>query len=296
MDFVTLSASGVLIRDTPVIESLDEGIIGMTFIYETSYYPNSVTLAWNSLSEHIGGIETSSLDPFGTSTEIITNENLTFNWENTLRSIPVDNISSIALEQRKLPYLSYSIFFILILVILFQYRKRTNPALKNAMGVSFGVAVICFPFLRFELELPYLSEIRPSKERSEIIISKLLTNVYKSFEVRNEEMVYDRLDLSVTGDKLNQIYLENRKALEFENRGGARANIDKVIIENIGDVKRTGEKTFTARTEWLVNGSVGHFGHTHYRRNFYDALISFTIVNGVWKIKDIQLVEEKRLL
>ena len=90
--------------------------------------------------------------------------------------------------------------------------------------------------------------------------------------------------------------MENRKSLKFENRGGASASIDKVLIDKIGDVKRIGKNTFVSYTEWTVLGSVTHFGHTHYRRNWYNAMIIFTIVDNVWKIKDIDLIEEKRLL
>jgi hypothetical protein len=45
-----------------------------------------------------------------------------------------------------------------------------------------------------------------------------------------------------------------------------------------------------------VNGSVSHFGHTHYRRNQYHALVKFVTEIGSWKIKGIELIDEERLL
>ena len=40
---------------------------------------------------------------------------------------------------------------------------------------------------------------------------------------------------------------------------------------------------------------MGHWGHIHTRVNRYDAVITIEPVDGVWKITDIEVVEEKRV-
>ena len=57
-----------------------------------------------------------------------------------------------------------------------------------------------------------------------------------------------------------------------------------------------GEYSFAADAAWTVSGSVNHFGHTHYRRNYYHAMVTLVTDKGSWKIKDIELIDEKRLL
>jgi len=84
--------------------------------------------------------------------------------------------------------------------------------------------------------------------------------------------------------------------MELENRGGARAKVDKVEIKQLNSIKRSENNSFLVDAEWLVSGSVNHFGHTHYRRNYYHSLVTIAIVDDVWKIQNIELVEEKRLL
>ena len=42
-------------------------------------------------------------------------------------------------------------------------------------------------------------------------------------EFRDEAQVYDRLAVSVTGETLTEVYLEQQKALKMEERGGAQA-------------------------------------------------------------------------
>jgi hypothetical protein len=102
--------------------------------------------------------------------------------------------------------------------------------------------------------------------------------------------------MSVTGDQLTQIYLQNRQSLELENRGGARANVDEVDILAINKVTKSEDDGFVANTVWTVSGSVSHFGHTHYRRNRNHARVTFVMDDDSWKIKDIELIDEKRLL
>ena len=143
---------------------------------------------------------------------------------------------------------------------------------------------------------PFVSQWKPSTERTSTILADLLTNVYRAFDVRDENRVYDRLAMSVVGDQLSQIYLENRQSLELENRGGARANVDDVDILSVNKVKRSENEGFIADAMWTVSGSVSHFGHTHYRRNQYHALVAFVMDGDSWKIRDIELIEEKRLL
>ena len=67
-------------------------------------------------------------------------------------------------------------------------------------------------------------------------------------------------------------------------------------ILSVSNVKRVEHGGFIANAVWTVSGSVSHFGHTHYRQNKNHALVTFVIEGNLWKIRDIELIEEKRLL
>ncbi len=77
--------------------------------------------------------------------------------------------------------------------------------------------------------LPTASADSPDAARR--ILAGILPNVYRAFEFRDESQAYDRLALSVTGDTLTEIYLEHQRALEMEERGGARARVTVVPVE-----------------------------------------------------------------
>jgi hypothetical protein len=42
-------------------------------------------------------------------------------------------------------------------------------------------------------------------------------------------------------------------------------------------------------------GSVGHWGHTHIRKNQYEANITVEPIDSAWKITNLELIEEKRI-
>ena len=42
-------------------------------------------------------------------------------------------------------------------------------------------------------------------------------------------------------------------------------------------------------------GTVGHWGHTHIRQNLYDAVLTIEAVDGSWKIKGMEVLEESRI-
>jgi hypothetical protein len=133
-----------------------------------------------------------------------------------------------------------------------------------------------------------------SDDKAGEVVEGLLHNIYRAFDYRQEEQIYDTLDRSVTGDLLARIYLETRKGLELANQGGARAKVKS--IELVETSARAGEGGgFVARATWNVHGSVGHWGHVHQRSNRYQAELEIAPVDGSWKLTGLEILDEQRL-
>jgi hypothetical protein len=296
VDFVTLGPAGVIIRPKPVVESLDNGIIGLTLVYETPEMADEIRIDWGLFSETVQKVEATTTDPFGGATMILSPEENELHWKSRLSGYRVPVIEEIAVQKQRLPVISWLLFLIaLVLLILSIPRKKILLGRPVSLGVI-GLGLVFYPFLGFPVNHPFVSQWKPSAERTSMILDGLLTNVYRSFDVRDENDVYDRLAMSVSGDQLTKIYLENRQSLEFENRGGARANVDEVEILSVIAIERERDQGYVADAIWTVSGSVSHFGHTHYRQNRYHAAVWIAPSNGTWKIRDIELIDEKRLL
>lgn len=130
-------------------------------------------------------------------------------------------------------------------------------------------------------------------ERASEIVSALLHNIYRAFDYRDEEMIYDTLEHSVTGDLLTETYLETRRGLELASQGGARAKVQE--IELTGLEMMDSDVGLRLRCQWNVAAAVGHWGHIHQRVNRYVADLHLESVDGVWKITGMELIEEQRL-
>ena len=284
------------VRPEPVAESLDNGIIGLTLVYETPAMADEVRIDWRLFSDAIGKIEAATTDPFGGATMILSPEENVLHWRSRLSGYRVPVIEEIVVEKPRLPVVSFLVFLVAFALWILSIRKESLLPGQPVLLCFAALGVVAYPFLRFPVALPWVAQWTPSIERTSIILDGLLTNVYLAFDVRDESRVYDRLATSVVGDQLSQIYLENRKALELENRGGAQANVDEVNVLSVNQVIPSEGGGFTADALWTVSGSVNHFGHTHYRRNKNRALVTFVKDGDTWKIREIELIDEQRVL
>ena len=127
------------------------------------------------------------------------------------------------------------------------------------------------------------------------LVGDLLTNVYRAFDYRTEEEIYDTLDQSVAGDLLTEVYLEVQGALQLEGQGGASTKVSEVQVLS-SEPKEGGEEgTIVTRCQWTVTGSIGHWGHVHTRTNKYDAELTIRAEDGRWQLTGMELLEEERL-
>jgi hypothetical protein len=295
-DFVTLGPAGVILQTDPVVESLDNGIIGLTLVYETNELANNISVDWQLFSKSVQKIEATTIDPFGGATRIVSPDDNVLDWKRRLSGYKVPVIKEVSVEQHQLPIISIVIFLIVLILLILSNRRMIKMISRPVLLSLAGIAFLIYPFIRVSTELPFSILPKPSEERTAIILEGLLTNVYRSFDIRNESEIYDRLSISVIGDQLSQIYLESRRLLELENRGGARARIDEVEILDINSIETTDENGLKINAVWKVSGSVNHFGHTHYRQNINNAIIKVLALDKVWKIKNIEIIDEQRIL
>jgi len=99
----------------------------------------------------------------------------------------------------------------------------------------------------------------------------------------------------VTGDTLTEVYLDQRKVLVMEERGGARARVEAVEVIVVDSIQSENSGGFSAEAVWTVGGTVTHFGHRHFRQNRYDARVALVPDEGIWKIRLIEVLNEERL-
>ena len=288
VDFVTVDRQGVLPRPTPVREIVDSAYIGITIAYLTRRTPRELRLEWRGFPEAFAKVPVTLVDPEATLQAELTPENPSITWENTLSEEPIPTVSAVAVEPTQVPIPLLSLPFIVgALWLAFEKRAFALARASLILGVLVG------PLGMVALAVPSSSVPSPGGARR--ILASILPNVYRAFEFREESAAYDRLAVSVTGETLTEVYLEHRRALEMEERSGARARVEAVEVQVVESVEPSEQGGFSAVASWTVGGTVTHFGHRHFRENRYRAMVSVVPVEDFWKIRSIDDLQEERV-
>ena len=292
--FRNLKTSGVI--DPPRDLDTISATLGVIYYYPTDGLPQEVTMEWELFTEQIQYIASSATDEAGALPYRLMPEDSVLKWQNFLKNPTIPGQVSIQRPPawRQLWMILAALASGLGLAFLaIRYGRQVVRGHGPLRRVLVGAAVLV---ILGAVALP--RAINPSyvsDEEAGEILTGLLKNVYGAFDYRDESIIYDTLDRSVSGDLLTEIYLETRRSLELENQGGARAKVKTVEMLEASQEPLAGEVGFLTRSKWNVAGSVGHWGHIHQRTNQYVAEFVIKAIGGVWKITKLDLIQEERL-
>jgi len=295
-DYMTVDPTGALPRTNPVPEEIASAVVGVVVAYPTTGMPEQVRLEWEPFPEVASELPATVIDPENTSSTSVSVSSNSVRWENTLIEDPIPSVAAVEVEPTRIPIPWLSIPLLIIAALLFASGLRGDRRGRSLAlaRIALAAALVVGPVARSALAVPGSAGRMPSERQARRILSGLLPNVYRALEFRQEEAIYDRLAVSVTGETLTEVYLEQRRALEMEERGGAQARVETVEVQDAREIERAGDG-FSVRGEWTVGGMVTHFGHRHFRQNRYDARVGIEPVDGTWKIRSIEVLEQERL-
>ncbi len=282
---------------------LNTAMIGLVITYLTDGIPQEVLTQWDLFSERIQKVPARMTDPAGPFPYDLTPDHNVLKWTNYLKkyTIPTVEKTMVAEEHRgvSLPLASLACTGLLLpfAITAFRRRKKAQPV-KMQFGIILLLLLAAIALLpRWQVSIGSSVQANQiSEDDSRVITLNLLRNIYRAFDFREEEDVYDKLAISVSGDLLTDVYLQSRKSMIIEQAGGAQAKINAVkILETDVQESQRHRGALDVRTKWTATGSVGHWGHIHTRQNLYDAYLTLAVVDGAWKIINIEVLEEKRI-
>jgi len=283
---------------------VNTAMIGVIITYLTDGMPKEVSCEWTLWSDRIQKVPTNAIDPAGGLPSYVTPEDNIHVWQNFLKQYTIPTIEKVgvadAVKGIKLSVASATCVLFLIPVIWLIKKKRRDarPAwLPVCLGILLiGGALLLSPYLKISVRGPGSIASRITNEEGKSILGTLLKNVYRAFDFRAEEDVYDKLAVSVTGGLLSDIYLQSRNSLQVEQAGGAQAKVTDIEVLDVTVGPHPDKASaVNLRSSWKVLGKVGHWGHIHTRENQYEANIVVEIVDGSWKITSLELLDEKRI-
>jgi len=302
--FVKYAMTGSTFLVQPERLPINTATVGVIITYLTKGIPQEVTSTWDLWSDRIQKVPADAIDPAGPFPSYVTPDENVLTWKNFLKTYQIPTVTQIELDESlttmKIPLASI-LCLLAMLPLALQIRKRRQNAKPVGWHIGFVIffmagSALLYPFLKVAVAKPSVMAPKMIDKDAVSVLNSLLKNIYRSFDFREEEDVYDRLATSVSGNLLSEIYLQNRKSLVVTQAGGARARVKEVEILDV-DVNHLDDRPLGLlfRATWTAMGSVGHWGHIHIRKNQYEADITVEPVDGAWKITGLELLEEKRI-
>ena len=292
--FVSVATYGVTIKQNPTTELLEDAVLGLTLAYSVDEAPEAVKLELLGDVARNYTVPIAFTDPWGTELRTLSKDNTNANWKRRMAGFRRPVIKAVNISTINWSPISITLIVLALIIYLFVNNGPLAVHKNKLIVVTILLAIITYPFFRSSIPNA-LAKQAVSNTASIEALGNLLTNIYRAFDYRTEEAIYDKLAISATGDQLAEIYLEHRSSMELEERGGARANVDDVEILKTNSIEPNDEG-FTINAIWTISGSVNHYGHIHYRKNRYNAIVNIIESNGIWKINNIDMIEETRLL
>jgi len=286
------------LRSSIVVDGQDIDLlpasVGVIYVYPTEGLPKTVEMDWDIFNERMSLVPASSVDQAGPLPTFLEPDFSVLKWENFLKNPEIPTLTALRQPPSTLQRFSswgqwlFGLLAILALVVFIRSVRSEN-------GPRYGVLVFVLVTSGLSIwSLQTWRNVQLNPVRLQALVGNLLHNVYRSFDFRGEEAVYDVLAHSVTGDLLADVYLETRKGLELANQGGAKVKVKTIEMLETDLVTSDGD-ALTIEARWNVAGSVGHWGHIHQRTNVYHANVTVEEIDGQWKLSGLEILEEERL-
>ncbi|MEB3161339.1 MAG: hypothetical protein VKL20_07755 [Synechocystis sp.] len=276
-------------------------IFGITLAYPTAGIPQEVQVTWNLFNDRIQTIASQVTDPAGNMPYFVTPQDNVVVWQNLLKTYELPEVEYLSAQNRvKLPVgLLLGLAGAIVSGVWF-YRQRQEGNVKTLYyGLPIGcllVGLVSAPFTQVAIAGTGLMLKPVSNGEAQVIFDHLLRNIYRAMDFQDENTIYDKLAISLDGELLTEMYLQNQQSQALENEGGAIAKVNDVKILSVERDKNSdqdGQMAF--KTQWTTTGTVQHWGHSHNRQNQYEAILSIAPVDQAWKIINIDFLSESRV-
>jgi len=288
----TLRSSRVI--DPRVELDVYSATLGAIFVYPTDGLPQKVDMVWDLFNDQIQQVPAAAVDQAGPLPVFLEPDYAVLEWENFLKHPEIPTLAVIAPPPGRLARVLWLGRWALLAGMLAVGAWSVSRRRRGQGAATGTLAALAFLVVATGASFWLSRDARLSEPATRQLVSDLLHNVYRAFDFRGEDQIYDTLEHSVAGDLLARIYLETRKGLELANQGGARAKVKEIeLLELSAEPADNGGIMVDAT--WNVSGSIGHWGHIHQRRNQYRAELHIAPIEGTWKLLDLQILQEQRL-
>lgn len=314
VEFLKFTQEGLVpLTDKSANLAVETALVGVVLVYLTEEPAKAVDLHWDLFTSSHSTRLVSLVQGQETFDMNITVKAPDFHWsaDEDFEPIPNAKVEETKAESEVLPVLQGSIqhssllrpvlgVLILLLMgalLLFtprQFQGQRTYLFLGGLTLFLGWASLQWLFIPWAQAGSVTLADLPEAQ-AKLVLHPMLHNAYRAFQLRGEEKAYDRLAKSLDGDLLDDIYLQQRKALLRQAEGlGGEGKVNR--IEILGAKAQPSGDHYAVTSRWMAHGTVSHWGHSHDRHNLYEARLNLKpMPDGHWKIIGLEFIGGKRL-
>ena len=283
--------------------SMANGRVGVIMSYSTKGFPRDVKVTWDKFNDVVKTVDSVviAFDEVSKTEFSMFQDDNTYHWTSNDRKPPEPIVAVAAdrvlygLPKLRIPVLSCLLALLAIPMVAFALIAKTQWLLPVAGGLLIG-SVFSAPAFKIEVDHPTKVVTEVDAEKAVDIFQQLHRNMFRAFDYHSESDIYDALALSVDGELLQDLYLKINDSLRVAEQGGAISKVTQVdFIEGkklpMELLQRPENPAFKIRSKWELLGTVEHWGHIHERNNKYEAEFVVQMIDGDWKITDMDVVD-----
>jgi hypothetical protein len=205
-----------------------------------------------------------------------------------------------ALGLARIPVLTMVLVFLAML--LWPRRRRVARELgvvrrsSSSHWLLLGAAFLLLPVGTVAVKNPFFVPDAPTANDARLVVSRVLSDTYHAFNIADEDDLFDALAESVTGELVDDLFLDSRRRLTAGTREGTEVTVREVGVLEISEPMGGAgdEEGFSYACRWQVIARVRHLQHIHHRQNVYSGVLTLRPEDGRWKIARVDLHSEDR--
>jgi hypothetical protein len=300
LDFFSLDIRDFASQSEPRTIGMQNGRAGIIMAFSTKGKPKTASIEWSGFNDFTPMLNTMVYVMNGKGERHFFTENEP-RWDWQSEEEGDSETAWLTLPQApeqpllKLSFISIVLGGISLLALIVGLLRARRRALWGGGG-ALVVAGALWPLTAVEIRHPWKKIDPPSVDQQKMISEAMLKNVYRAFDYKQDEQVYDALARSASGSFLEDLYLQIKKGLIVQDQGGARSHVREVRwVSGASVLSDSLEAVFELDIRWEVTGTVEHWGHIHTRQHAYDAVIQVIAEDGQWKMGGMEVKSEEQL-